>query len=187
MNCVRELIVANPAGYLDEYCEIIRRHLGKTISPSTMYRVIKRLGLSRKKLRIIALQRCAEKEILFCVALRGMFPYQFIFLDETHVDNRCRNRLWGWSKVGERVSQKGFYLRGTKYSCLASINVEGIQAVQTVKGGFNGEKFMFFVKHLLVRCVHRIAAKNTPVPDAILRHHYGQCQHSSHLGSAADD
>ena len=41
MNCVRELIVANPAGYLDEYCEIIRRHLGKTISPSTMYRVIK--------------------------------------------------------------------------------------------------------------------------------------------------
>jgi len=182
MKCVREYVLANPAMYLDEYCEIVRRVFDKTISPTTMCRVIKRLGLSRKKLRIIALQRCAEKEIAYCIALEGMFSYQFIFLDETHVDNRCRNRLWGWSAVGERVSQKGFYLRGKKYSCLASINLEGIQAFDTVAGGFNGERFLYFVKHLLLPMTNPF-----PMPSSVIIMDNASIHHITEVRKTIED
>jgi len=108
MRCVRDFVYEDPTKYLDEYCEMIRRAFNKTISPSTMCRVLKRLGLTRKKLRIIAMQRCSELEIEYSAALRDMHSYQFIFLDETHADNRSRNRMWGYSGMGQRVCQRGF-------------------------------------------------------------------------------
>ena len=46
---VRDLVEANNDATLAELCELVAQQEGKTISVSTMWRIVEQLGLTRKK------------------------------------------------------------------------------------------------------------------------------------------
>ena len=54
------LLADNPGLYLDEICSKIRSVTGVTMSRSTVCRVLKRNGFTRKKITQVAKQRCAK-------------------------------------------------------------------------------------------------------------------------------
>ena len=66
------VILENPSMYLGELCVEIMHVFGIEISPSTVCRTLRRYGLTRKKIRQVALQRSRE--------LRGAFMAQCFLL-----------------------------------------------------------------------------------------------------------
>ena len=66
------VILENPSMYLGELCVEIMHVFGIEISPSTVCRTLRRYGLTRKKIRQVALQRSSE--------LRGAFMAQCFLL-----------------------------------------------------------------------------------------------------------
>jgi len=80
------LILENPSIYLHEVCQELKECFDFAISPSTICTLLKRYGVTRKKIRQVAKQRCD--------ALRGAFMAQtflfkgemYVWLDETDTD-----------------------------------------------------------------------------------------------------
>ena len=66
------VILENPSMYLGELCVEIMHVFGIEISPSTVCRTLRRYGLTRKKIRQVALQRSSE--------FRGAFMVQCFLL-----------------------------------------------------------------------------------------------------------
>ena len=52
------LVLKNPKMYLGEMCHEIRKVVCVDVSPPTICRLLKKFGITRKKLSFIALQRC---------------------------------------------------------------------------------------------------------------------------------
>jgi transposase len=48
-NMLRDVILHNPDCYLRELCEVFQESSGRSVSPQTMSRVLKRMGITRKK------------------------------------------------------------------------------------------------------------------------------------------
>jgi len=76
---------------------------------------------------------------------KGYRKEHLVFVDETSTDNRTNNRTYGYSLLGERCRQKGFFLRGNRYSTVAAIHESGVLATQTVLGSFDSDAFYAFV------------------------------------------
>jgi len=53
------LVMQSPAMYLTELCQELLNVLGIEVSPSTVCRLLRTYGFSRKKIRQVASQRCA--------------------------------------------------------------------------------------------------------------------------------
>ena len=66
------VILENPSMYLGELCVEIMHVFGIEISPSIVCKTLRRYGLTRKKIRQVALQRSSE--------LRGAFMAQCFLL-----------------------------------------------------------------------------------------------------------
>ena len=75
---VIDFVIENPSVYLNEVCYNIRDITGEAVSPSTVCRLLKRYGISWKKIRQVSLQRCDS--------LRGAFMAQtFLYKREMFV------------------------------------------------------------------------------------------------------
>ena len=91
------VILNNPTLYLDELCQTTLALTDVSVSPSTVCRIMRRYGITRKRVRQVALQRCD--------ALRGAHcsPFarnQFVWVDETGSDKRDHVRRYGYSIRG---------------------------------------------------------------------------------------
>jgi len=80
----------NPSMYLAEVCQAIQDVLGITVSASTICRLLRRCGLTRKKIRQVALKRCEK--------LRGAFmdslsPTRSHYKDLITVKNKYHFKL----------------------------------------------------------------------------------------------
>ena len=91
------VILENPSMYLGELCLEVMQVFGIEISPSIVCRTLKRYGLTRKKIRQVALQRSSE--------LRGSFMAQcfllkremLVWVDETGSDSRDNPRRYSYA------------------------------------------------------------------------------------------
>ena len=91
-------ILDNPSIYLHEVCQEVKECFDLMITPLTICKLLKRYGITRKKIRQVARQRCN--------ALRGAFIAQtflfkremFVWVDET--DKRDQLRKYGYALRG---------------------------------------------------------------------------------------
>jgi len=60
---------------------------------------------------------------------------------------------------GSRISTTGNFTRGTRYSVLSAISVEGIKASHTIIGAYNKEPFEFATTHFILPYVGSVARK----------------------------
>ena len=76
------LVLENPSIYLHEVCQEVKQCFDIAVSPATICKLLKRYGVTRKKIRQVASQRND--------ALRGAF--MFVWVDETGTDKRDQLR-----------------------------------------------------------------------------------------------
>ena len=100
---IRAAIVKEPAIYLEELQEKLRLLCGKRFSVSVVCRALERYDLPRLRLNVKAAQQ-SERLFTECLArLKSYDPHTFLFLDETHVDNKSAMRTHG---RGKRVQKR---------------------------------------------------------------------------------
>ncbi|QRV83797.1 DDE superfamily endonuclease [Ceratobasidium sp. AG-Ba] len=72
-----------------------------------------------------------------------------IFVDESSLDVRVTYRGSGYALRGVRASQQAYFIRGERYSVLPALSLNGIEALDIVKGSFTAETFKNFIAKLL--------------------------------------
>jgi hypothetical protein len=77
----------------------------------------------------------------------GMYfqPEQLIFIDESAKDERTSCRQYGYSSRNQPAIKKVVFLRGTRYTILPALSLDGIIALDIMEGSCNKEKFRNFI------------------------------------------
>ena len=122
------------------------------VSGSTVCRVLKRNGFTRKKVQHVAKQRSIEYRAQFVA--RAMFYDRdtFVWLDETGSDRRKSMRKFGYSLRGFLPVCHRLLVRGKRISAIAAICSEGILGVELTT--VDGDKFVDFIRGTLIPNMH---------------------------------
>lgn len=136
---------ATPAEHRD------RLHL--PASRVTVWRALRRLGLTRKKKSVHASERdrpdVAEARRQWPEQLAGVDPEDLVFLDETGA-NTTMHRTHGYAPEGDRVVGSA-PLGGRKtVTFIGALTASGLVAPWALEGAMNGEWFLAYVEQVLV-------------------------------------
>jgi hypothetical protein len=78
-------------------------------------------------------------------------PDMLMFGDEASKDERTMARRWGWSLRGTRCVQRKCFVRGRRFSILPILTLDGIIAYDIIEGSVTTERFVQFLRELVVR------------------------------------
>ena len=89
-------------------------------------------------------------------------PEQLVFADESHFNRLTLRRPYAWSRRGERASRHEFQFRGTKYTILPALSLDGILHLEVVENAVTGDVFRRFLEGLLPHM------NKWPLPNSVL-------------------
>ena len=72
-------------------------------------------------------------------------PEQLIFLDESAKDERTPCRQYGYSLQGQAAVKKVVFIRGTRYTLLPALSLDGIISLDIMQGSCTKEQFCKFI------------------------------------------
>lgn len=139
-------VLDNPAAYLNELCKEVKDISGITVSESTICRLIRRYGITRKKIQQVALQRSTQIRGGFMATILLHKKEQFVWLDETGCDNRNYMRKYGYAVKGDTPRCRRLLTRGKRISAIAAISTEGLLAVEQTTGTVDADLVFDFVR-----------------------------------------
>lgn len=143
-------LFVNSALYLSEVCLMIKEATGICVSPPTVCRLLRRHGLSRKKIRQVALQRSIDRRGRFMADVLLFNVNQLVWVDETGCDRRDQIRKFGYSLKGQSPVYNRLLHRGQRISAIGAMCTDGLLACEYMKGTVNGERFLEFAMGTLV-------------------------------------
>ena len=148
-----EILTANPNMYLDEIQQRLCAVLNLDIFLATISHTLHRLTFTRKGVSKAALERDENLRVLWRLDMAQYEdPEMFVFLDESAVDNHTVQRTHGWSAEGLPCVKRGTFLRGTRFSILPALSLDGILALDIFEGSVTKEKFLAFLRQYVVSC-----------------------------------
>ena len=89
------LVMECPSYYLAEICQAVEEVTGVHVSEATICRVLRRNGLTRKKIRQVAAQRSMEYRALYMASVLSFARALFVYVDVTGSDARSYIRKFG--------------------------------------------------------------------------------------------
>jgi transposase len=139
--------------YLDELQANILNIRGISLSQTSLMRTLHLLQYSRKHVSTRALERNDLMRSAFMnrIADEVPNPDMLIFTDEAARNRRASERTKGWALVGRRCVQRRHFIRGQRYSILPILTLDGIIAYDIIPGSVNSERFVEFLRELVVR------------------------------------
>jgi transposase len=142
---VRDRPDATPAEHRDR--------LRLPASRVTVWRAMRRLGLTRKKKSTRAAEQdrpdVAEARGRWPQKLAGVAPDDLVFLDETGA-NTAMQRTHGYAPKGERVAGKAPLGGWQAVTFVGALTAGGLVAPWALEGAMNGEWFLAYVEQVLV-------------------------------------
>ena len=144
------ILMESQSTHLHELCAHIADTSGVQVSEATVCRLIRRHGLTRKKVRQVALQRSLCTRALFMAQVLS-FPREFfVWVDETGSDARTYAGKFGYSLKGTRAECHRILVRGQRISAVAAIASDGLTAVELKTGTVDSDCFIDFIKGSLI-------------------------------------
>ena len=130
-----------------------RERLRLPASRVTVWRAMRRLGLTRKKKSTHASERdrpdVAEARRLWPEKLAGVDPEDLVFLDETGA-NTAMQRTHGYAPKGRRVVASAPLGGWKAVTFVGALTASGLVAPWALEGAMNGEWFLAYVEQILV-------------------------------------
>lgn len=114
------ILLEQPDIYLREICEYIHSATGTSVSESTICRVLKRHGYTRKKIRQVASQRCSDLRAHFMAEMTWFSVDKIVWLDETGSDKKTTIRKFGHSLRGTTPERSRLLVKGKRFSSVAA-------------------------------------------------------------------
>ena len=153
-------MLRRPGIYLRKIASELLDTTGADVSLSTICRFLKRIGFTRQRLKLAALQREDFLRSQFASDISIYNPEMLIFLDETGSDQRATIRRYGYSLRGKPLVSEKLLVRGKRVSAIAFMSVNGLLDCKTVTGSVNGEVFYDFVQKALLPHLMPFDCKN---------------------------
>ena len=144
------LVQQNPDYFLDELLDLLTTNRFISIHFSTICRELERAGMSRKKLKRIAIERDEERRAAFIAEMAQYQADEIGFLDETSKDYRTPSRVYGRSRKGKRAHKKHPFVRGRRVSTEALLTLDGVCAGTVVEGSMTKESFLHYLEFIVV-------------------------------------
>lgn len=147
---IQELLLETTDLYLDEIAEWLLLYHNLPISISALSNNLRNLGLSRKLMQRNAAERDHELRAAWMYDVLATYTaehWQFVVLDESSKDGRTLYRRYGRAPAGCRASATAPLERGTRYSILPALTVDGYItciAARAVEGSIQVDGLEFF-------------------------------------------
>ncbi|KAF7965917.1 hypothetical protein HWV62_40966 [Athelia sp. TMB] len=148
MTAIRTVYDEAPGVYLDELCTYLAVEHDMILSTASLSRTLDQAGLTRKKLKKIAIERDEALRQEWRNSLEADFGgdgNEFICVDEMSKNEHTWSRGYGRSMSGERAELTDVFVRGDRYSLVAAITTDGYIAARVVPGSFDALEFYEFV------------------------------------------
>ncbi|KAG9095181.1 hypothetical protein FRC06_010054 [Ceratobasidium sp. 370] len=148
---VRALLEQTPDLYLDEIRTQLFEARGMNVSENTLWRQLRRSGLSLKKLARPALEADENRRAGYMVNVGMNYRTdQLVFVDESHCNRHTARRNLGWSPYGVRSIRPDYFMRGVGYSMLPALSLDGILHFVIQEVAFTAPTFTTFISDLLL-------------------------------------
>lgn len=154
------IIMDNPGIYLREIKLKCLEVWGVEVCESTICRTLQFMGCSRQRIERIALHRSDICRARFMSEIAIYDPAMFLWIDETGCDRRNSMRKYGYSLKGVPPRDHRLLVRGTRYSAIPVMSMEGILDVHIVEGTTNSEKFELFVTKTVLPILNQFDGTN---------------------------
>lgn len=168
------LILDEPKLYLSEVCKAVFDLSGIVVSEATICRLFQRYGISRQKIRRVALQQSAVLRGQFMAHVLLYRREMFVWVDESGCDRRDAMRKYGYSIRGQTPVSHSFLARGSRISSIAAICSEGLLAAEYYTGTVNADVFYDYVAGALIPQMNKFdgsSDKSIVIMDNCTIHH----------------
>lgn len=116
------MILNDPTLYLDELCQRVLDVTGMSVSPPTVCRLMRRYGITRKRIRQVALQRCDALRGAFMAQCTVFSRNQLVWVHETGSDKRDHIRKYGYSIRETTPVTHRLLVRGQRVNAIAALS-----------------------------------------------------------------
>lgn len=168
---IRRLARRTPVLTAKEIAASIKSQSGVEPSPWVIWRVLKKLGFSRKKLSFKADERqrpdVRKKRKAFKKAAAKVDRSRLVFLDETGI-NGSMTQSTGWAPVGERAFQTRSLRDRKNVTIVGAMRSSGPVAMRSLSGGMKKRDFILFITDVLCP---RLCSRDILVMDNLAAHH----------------
>ena len=167
-----DLLIANPTMMLDEIQDWLVEEWDIEVSKATVSRCLKKDKLTRKRTERVNPERDHNLRASWLAKLASEYTAnQLIIVDESAVNERTRDRRWGWSPRGVvcRVAQDS--PRSSRWSILPTIGINGYLEYEIFHGSFTSERFENFIMKLLGKMNRFPLPRSVLVMDNVATHH----------------
>ena len=147
---VLQSLLNNPGIYLREVQEELYEATGKWASCATVCRTEKRLGLTRQKMKRVAIGRSEVLRGQYMADIDVFDPNMLVFVDETGCDRQNLIRQFGYGLQGITPVTHQLIAYGQRISAIGVMTTRGIEDFYLVEGSVNGEIFLNFVQRCLL-------------------------------------
>lgn len=157
---VLQTLIHRPTSYLSEVQHDLFEATGVWTSASTICRMIRDQGFTRKKVQLKALQRSEEKRVEYMAEISNFSADMLIWIDETGSNRRKSVRQYGYALRGSPPRYSQLSVGGQRISAIPVMTTGGIQGVYTTTGTVNGEKFIEFFGHCVLPIIMPFDGRN---------------------------
>ena len=168
-------ILANSAMHMHEVCQEIRDVFGLSVSPPTICHLLHSYGITRKKIRQVALQRSYSLRGAFRAQCSLFDPETFVFVYETGADHRSHIRRYGYALRGVTPEyRRQFVGHGLRVNTIIGISTVGVIAMEMTTSSVNADIFFDFVRGSLIPNMQQFNGTNPrsiAVMDNLSVHH----------------
>jgi transposase len=154
---IKHLLEKEPWWYQDELAEFLYEVYDIEVNQSTISRALQRIEITRKRLKVIAIQRNGELRAHWQYHLQDFTASQLVFIDESGSDERSGDRMYGWTDKGVRAQVERWLSKRDRISVLPAYTIDGYIASRTFKGTCTGDIFEEFI-------IEQVLPKTTPYP-----------------------
>ena len=144
------VILTYPGIYLSEIRAKLISKFGVPVDVATICRTLKFMGCTRQVIQRIALQRSEEMRAKFMAEVSMYDPSMLVWIDESGCDRHNCRRKRGYSIRGMTLQDHCLIVRGTRYSAIPVMSLDGIHDLYLAEGNVNGDVFETFVRNCLL-------------------------------------
>ena len=148
-------VLEKPGIYLREIRATLHTELGINVTESAICKFLKREGFTYQCLTTYATQRDDELRALFAEEMTLYPAHTLVFVDEMGTDRRDTLRKKGYSVRGHPFHVQKLLVRGEHISVIAAISLQGVLAIEIVRGGVDADCYYdFLCKQLLPKLMN---------------------------------
>ena len=156
-----DVIFENLGIYLDELQAVLQHVCGMNVSLAVICQTLKKMGLTRQRLKSIVVRRSDKERAKFMVQVQCIPANCFVWVDETGSNHRGSRRKTRYGLRG--IPPVSFLLRvgSARISAVSCISTDGVEDLYLTEGSVNCDGFMEFIQQCLLPALKPFNGQNT--------------------------